>query len=100
MDRQKSLFRSIFNIKKELSFGSTSNNKGSAVLERAKADNFRGTFSLGSVPQAAKYQVLWEDSELTGVLQVIWSLSLSFSLQRSDRAVVMQAVILRKDVVL
>lgn len=58
----------MFNTKKGLSFGSTSNIKGSAVLGRARADNFHGTFSLGSVPQAAKYQVLWEDSELTGIL--------------------------------
>lgn len=45
LDRQKSLFRNMFNIKKDLSFGSTSNIKESAVLERARADNFHDTFS-------------------------------------------------------
>lgn len=58
----------MFNTKKELSFGSTSSIKGCAVLERARADSFHGAFSVGSVPQAARYQVLWEDSELTGIL--------------------------------
>lgn len=52
------------------------------------------------MPQAGKYQVLWEDSELPGILSVIESLSLNFSLQRSERAVVMQAIILRKGVLL
>lgn len=51
-----------------------------------------------SVPQAAKYQVLWEDSKLTGILLVLQSSSLNFSLQRYISAVVMQAIILRKGV--
>lgn len=50
-----------------------------------------------SVPQAAKHQVLWEDSELTGILSVLESSSLNFCLKRDDTAVTMKAIILRKD---
>lgn len=51
-----------------------------------------------SVPQAAKYQVLWEDSELTGILLVLRNSSWTFSLQRYDTAVITLAILLRKGV--